>query len=106
MGMTGENVAEKYGVTREQQDEYAANSHRKAVQAWKECRFKSQIVLVEIPAKKKGEASTLFVKDEGPREDTSAVALRNLQLAFKKCGSWTAGHASTVQDVASAMVVT
>src|SRR5436190_11935351 len=69
MGMTGENVAEKYGITREQQDEYATGSHRKAVQAWKECRLKSQIVPVEIPAKKKGEAPVLFEKDEGPRED-------------------------------------
>src|SRR5712671_123747 len=50
MGITGENVAEKYGITREQQDEFAVNSHRKAIAAWKECRFKSQIVPVEIPA--------------------------------------------------------
>src|SRR3954466_649634 len=54
MGMTGENVAQKYGVTREQQDEFALNSHRKASAAMKECRFKSQILPVEIPAKKKG----------------------------------------------------
>src|SRR5258708_32535476 len=60
MGMTGENVAQKYGVTREQQDEYAVSSHRKAVQAWKECRLKSQIGPDEIPAKKKSEASTFF----------------------------------------------
>src|SRR3954453_22025737 len=65
MGMTGENVAQKYGVTREQQDEYAVSSHQKAVQAWKECRLKSQIVPVELPAKKKGEAPVLFDKDEG-----------------------------------------
>src|SRR6202035_159626 len=63
MGVTGENVAQKYGVTREQQDEYAVSSHQKAVQAWKECRFKSQIVPVELPAKKKGEEPTLFDKD-------------------------------------------
>ncbi|HEV2964129.1 MAG TPA: acetyl-CoA C-acyltransferase, partial [Candidatus Angelobacter sp.] len=101
MGMTGENVAEKYGVTREQQDEYAANSHRKAVQAWKECRLKSQIVPVEIPAKKKGEASTYFEKDEGPREDTSPEALRNLKPVFKKDGTVTAGNASTMNDGAA-----
>ncbi|HET6842700.1 MAG TPA: acetyl-CoA C-acetyltransferase [Candidatus Angelobacter sp.] len=106
MGLTGENVAEKYGVTREQQDEYAANSHRKAVAAWKECRFKSQIVPVEIPAKKKGEAATLFDKDEGPREDTSAEALRNLKPVFKKDGTVTAGNASTMNDGAAATVVT
>src|SRR5580765_1036704 len=64
MGMTGENVAQKYGVTREQQDEYAVGSHQKAVQAWKECRFKGQIVPVELPAKKKGQAPILFEKDE------------------------------------------
>jgi acetyl-CoA C-acetyltransferase len=106
MGLTGENVAEKYSVTREQQDEYAANSHRKAVAAWKECRFKSQIVPVEIPAKKKGEAVTLFDKDEGPREDTSAEALRNLKPVFKKDGTVTAGNASTMNDGAAATVVT
>src|SRR5262249_55166618 len=78
MGMTGENVAQKYGVTREQQDQYAVGSHQKAVQAWKECHFKSQIVPVELPVKKKGDAPTLFEKDEGPREDTSAAALANL----------------------------
>src|SRR3954471_24655559 len=54
MGLTGENVAEKYGITREEQDEFALNSHRKAVSAINECRFKSQIVPIELPAKKKG----------------------------------------------------
>jgi acetyl-CoA C-acetyltransferase len=106
MGMTGENVAGKYHVTREQQDEYAVNSHRKAVQAWKECRFKSQIVPVELPAKKKGEAPVLFEKDEGPREDTSADVLRNLKPVFKKDGTVTAGNASTMNDGAAALVVT
>ncbi|HEY6972234.1 MAG TPA: acetyl-CoA C-acetyltransferase [Candidatus Angelobacter sp.] len=106
MGMTGENVADKYKVTREQQDEYAANSHRKAVQAWKECRFKSQIVPVELPAKKKGEAPVVFEKDEGPREDTSADLLRNLKPVFKKDGTVTAGNASTMNDGGAAVVVT
>ena len=54
MGITGENVAEKYGITREEQDEFAVNSHRKAVSAMKECRFKSQIVPVEIPGEEEG----------------------------------------------------
>src|SRR6478609_2516822 len=106
MGMTGENVAQKYGVTREQQDEYAVGSHQKAVQAWKECRFKSQIVPVELPAKKKGEAPALFEKDEGPREDTTAAALGNLKPVFKKDGTVTAGNASTMNDGAAAVVVT
>src|SRR5207302_7162612 len=71
MGNTGENVAEKYKITREQQDEFAVNSHRKAIAAWKECRFSSQVVPVEIPAKKKGDPPIRFDKDESPREDTS-----------------------------------
>src|SRR5579864_3654448 len=106
MGMTGENVAQKYGVTRDQQDEFSVNSHRKAVQAWKECRFKSQVVPVELPAKKKGEAPVVFDKDEGPREDTSADLLRNLKPVFKKDGTVTAGNASTMNDGAAAVVVT
>jgi acetyl-CoA C-acetyltransferase len=106
MGMTGENVAEKYGITREEQDEFAVNSHRKAVAAMKECRFKSQIVPVEIPAKKKGEAPILFEKDESPREDTTIEALRALKPAFKKDGTVTAGNAPGVNDGAAAVVVT
>ena len=106
MGVTGENVAEKYGITREEQDEFAVNSHRKAVAAWKECRFKSQIVPVEIPAKKKGAAPILFERDESPREDTTIEALRALKPAFKKDGTVTAGNAPGVNDGAAAVVVT
>jgi len=105
MGMTGENVAEKYGITREQQDEFAVNSHRKAVQAWKECRFKSQVMPVEILGRKKSEPTTIFDKDEGPREDTTVESLRALKPAFKKDGSVTAGNASTINDGAAAVVV-
>jgi acetyl-CoA C-acetyltransferase len=106
MGVTGENVAEKYGITREEQDEFAVNSHRKAVSAMKECRFKSQIVPVELPAKKKGEAPVLFERDESPREDTSVETLRGLKPAFKKDGTVTAGNAPGVNDGAAAVVVT
>ena len=106
MGVTGENVAEKYGITREEQDEFAVNSHRKAVAAMKECRFKSQIVPVELPAKKKGEAPVLFDRDESPREDTSIETLRALKPAFKKDGTVTAGNAPGVNDGAAAVVVT
>jgi len=106
MGMTGENVAEKYGITREEQDEFAVNSHRKAVAAMKECRFKSQIVPVELPAKKKGEAPLLFERDESPREDTTVEVLRALKPAFKKDGTVTAGNAPGVNDGAAAVVVT
>src|SRR5450631_987858 len=105
MGITGENVAEKYGITREEQDEYAVNSHRKAVAAIKECRFKSQIVPVELPAKKKGAAPVIFDKDESPREDTTIEVLRSLKPAFKKDGTVTAGNAPGVNDGAAALVV-
>jgi acetyl-CoA C-acetyltransferase len=106
MGMTGENVAEKYGITREEQDEFAVESHRKAIAAQRECRFKAQIVPVEIPAKKKGAAPVIFDKDEGPREDTTSEALRALKPAFKKDGTVTAGNAPGVNDGAAAVVVT
>jgi acetyl-CoA C-acetyltransferase len=106
MGITGENVAEKYGITREEQDEFAVSSHRKAVSAIRECRFKSQIVPVEIPAKKKGAPPTIFDKDESPREDTTIDVLRALKPAFKKDGTVTAGNAPGVNDGAAAVVVT
>jgi acetyl-CoA C-acetyltransferase len=105
MGQTAENVAEKYKITREEQDEYALDSHRKAAAAWKECRFKSQVVPVEIPAKKKGQASTFIERDESIREDASLEALRALKPAFKKDGTVTAGNAPGVNDAAAALVV-
>jgi acetyl-CoA C-acetyltransferase len=106
MGITGENVAEKYGITREEQDEFAVNSHRKAVAAIKECRFKSQIVPVELTPKKKGGDPVIFDKDESPREDTTIETLRALKPAFKKDGTVTAGNAPGVNDGAAAVVVT
>src|SRR5437764_13120910 len=106
MGITGENVAEKYGITREEQDEFAVNSHRKAVSAIKECRFKAQVVPVELPAKKKGAAAVIFDKDESPREETTIEILRSLKPAFKKDGTVTAGNAPGVNDGAAAVVVT
>jgi len=105
MGNTGENVAEKYHITREEQDKYALNSHRKALSAINECRFKDQIVPLELPSKKKGAAPVLFAKDEGPREDTTIEALRGLKPAFKKDGSVTAGNAPGVNDGAAALVL-
>jgi len=106
MGITGENVAEKYGITREEQDEFAVNSHRKAIAAIKECRFKAQVVPVELPGKKKGAPAMIFDKDEGPREDTTIEVLRGLKPAFKKDGTVTAGNAPGVNDGAAAVVVT
>src|SRR6201988_846528 len=106
MGITGENVAEKYGITREEQDEFAVNSHRKAVSAIKECRFKAQVVPVELLAKKKGAAPVIFDKDESPREDTTIEILRSLKPAVKKDATVTAGNAPGVNDGAAAVVAT
>lgn len=105
MGVTGENVAEKYGITRDEQDEYALNSHRKAAAARREGRFKEEIVPVEIPSKKKGQAPVVVDEDESIREDASLAALRALKPAFKKDGTVTAGNAPGVNDAGAATVV-
>jgi acetyl-CoA C-acetyltransferase len=106
MGMTAELVAEKYKVSREEQDQFALDSHRKAAQAWRECRFESQVVPVEIPAKKKGEPPVLFKKDESIREEASIESLRGLKPVFKKDGTVTAGNAPGMNDGGAAVVVT
>lgn len=105
MGVTGENVAEKYSITREEQDEYALNSHRKAAAAQREGRFAKEIVPVEIPAKKKGQAPVMMDADESVRDDASLEALRALKPAFKKDGTVTAGNAPGVNDAGAAVVV-
>lgn len=106
MGITGENVAEKFGIGRDQQDEYAVCSHQKAVAAIKSGKFKDEIISVEVPSKKKGAAPAMFDTDEGPREDTTAETLRALKPAFKKDGTVTAGNAPSTNDGAAAVVVT
>ena len=104
MGVTGELVAEKYGITRQEQDQFALDSHRKAVRAIKSCFFGEQIVPVEIP-QKKGEP-VIIKTDESPREDTSLEALGKLKPAFKKDGTVTAGNAPGTNDGAAAVIVT
>ncbi|HVF54752.1 MAG TPA: acetyl-CoA C-acetyltransferase [Pyrinomonadaceae bacterium] len=104
MGNTGEVVAERYNVTRAEQDEYAYNSHRKAIAAMKAGKFKDEILPVEIP-QKKGDA-VIFDTDESVREDTSVEVLAKLKPAFKQTGTVTAGNAPGVNDGASALVVT
>jgi len=104
MGMTGELVAEKYGISREEQDRFSVESHQKAVRARKSCFFEAQILPIEVP-QKKGEP--LVIKyDESPREDTSFEALAKLKPAFKKDGTVTAGNAPGTNDGAAALVVT
>jgi acetyl-CoA C-acetyltransferase len=104
MGVTGENVAEKYKISREEQDRFAFESHQKAVRAIKSCFFGEQIVPVSI-AQKKGEP-VIIKTDESPREDTSMEALGKLKPAFKKDGTVTAGNAPGTNDGAAAVIVT
>jgi acetyl-CoA C-acetyltransferase len=104
MGNTGEVVAEKYKVGRERQDEYALNSHRKAVAAQRLGKFRDEMLPIAIP-QKKGDP-TLIDIDESPRPDATIEALRALKPAFKKDGTVTAGNAPGVNDGAAALVVT
>jgi len=105
MGQTAELVAEKYGITREDQDCFALLSHRKAAAAWREGRFAAEVVPVEIPGKRKGDPPTLFERDESIREDATIESLRALKPAFKKDGTVTAGNAPGVNDASAAVVV-
>ncbi|NLP51191.1 acetyl-CoA C-acetyltransferase [Bacillus sp. RO1] len=102
MGVTAENLCDKYELTREEQDEFAANSQQKAVQAIEDGKFKDEIVPVEV--KKKKEILTIDT-DEYPRKGTTAEKLGGLRPAFKKDGSVTAGNASGINDGAAAVVV-
>mgnify|MGYP001134316228 CR=1 FL=1 len=104
MGNTAEVVAQKYEITRQEQDEYAYHSHRKAVEAQQAGRFKEEIVPIEIP-QKKGDPIVLDY-DEPVRPDTTIEALSKLKPAFQKDGTVTAGNAPGVNDGASAVVVT
>jgi acetyl-CoA C-acetyltransferase len=105
MGMTAELVAEKYGISREEQDRFALESHQKAVRATKSCFVSEQIVPIELPQRKGPPVVVKF--DESPREDSSMEALAKLKPAFKKDGGTvTAGNAPGTNDGAAAAVVT
>jgi acetyl-CoA C-acetyltransferase len=104
MGMTAELVAEKYNISRREQDQFALESHQKAVRAMNSCFIESQIVPVEIP-QKKGEPIVIR-RDESPRPDASLETLAKLRPAFKKDGTVTAGNAPGTNDGAAAVVVT
>jgi acetyl-CoA C-acetyltransferase len=103
MGMTGELVAEKHGITRAEQDAYALLSHQKAAAAWRAGHFDAEVVPVAVPTRKG--APLMFVKDESVREDASLEALAALRPAFKKDGTVTAGNAPGVNDAAAAVLV-
>jgi acetyl-CoA C-acetyltransferase len=98
MGSTAEWVAKKYGITRQQQDEYAYHSHMKAVDATRNCQFRREIVAVTIGKEE-------FAKDERPRPETSIEALAGLKPAFHKDGTVTAGNAPGVNDGAAAVLI-
>jgi acetyl-CoA C-acetyltransferase len=104
MGVTAENLAEKYGVSREDQDELAYTSQMRAVGAIEKGYVKEQIVPVEAPAGRK--KTRVCDTDEHPRKDTTLEGLAKLRPAFKKDGTVTAGNASGINDGAAAMVVT
>jgi acetyl-CoA acyltransferase len=104
MGETAENVAQKYGITRESQDQFALESQRRAVAAWKNDAFAREIVAVPLPAKK-GQATEPFARDESPREDTTLEKLAKLAPAFRKGGSVTAGNSSPINDGSAAVLL-
>jgi acetyl-CoA C-acetyltransferase len=106
MGAAAEMVAEKYRISREEQDEFAAESHRRAATATAEGRFRAQSLPVEVPPAKKGELPRAFDADEAIRPDTSVETLARLKPAFKQGGTVTAGNAPGVSDGAAALVVT
>jgi len=106
MGAAAEMVAEKYKISREEQDAFAAESHRRAAAATAEGRFRAQILPVEVAPSKKGEAPRAFDTDEGIRPDTTVQLLAKLKPAFKEGGTVTAGNAPGVSDGAAALVVT
>jgi 3-oxoadipyl-CoA thiolase len=105
MGETGENVAEKYGVSREEQDRFALQSHQRAVAARDEGRFDDQIAPVEVPPKTRRDEPTTVTVDEGPRADTSLEKLAKLKPAFREGGTVTAGNSSTLNDGAACLVL-
>jgi len=102
MGITAENIADRWKISREDQDAFAVESHRRAIHAIEQGRFKAQIVPVEI----KGRKGTVLVdRDEHPRADVTLEGLAKLRAAFKKDGSVTAGNASGINDGAAAVVL-
>ena len=102
MGITAENLAEKYGLTREMQDEFAANSQQKCEKAQAEGRFDDEIVPVPVKVKKE---TVMFAKDEGPRVGVTKESISKLRPAFKPDGTVTAANASGINDGAAAVVV-
>lgn len=105
LGMTAERVAEKYNVTREDQDEYSLESHRRALEAQKEGRFKDEIEPIDAPGDSRRRSVATIDRDEGPRPDTTLEALAALPPVFKEDGSVTAGNSSPMNDGSAALLL-
>ena len=105
LGMTAEVVAEKYDVSREDQDAFALDSHRKALAAVEANRFDAEIEPIEAPIDQRRRKTTTVAEDEGPRPDTSLKVLANLPPTFKEGGTVTAGNSSPMNDGAAALLV-
>ena len=103
MGITAENLAKKYNISREEQDEYALSSQQRMEEAMREGRFKEQIVPISVPQRK--EAAIVFDTDEHPRPNSTMEGLKKLPPAFVKEGTVTAGSSSGLNDAASALVI-
>lgn len=103
MGVTAENLCDRYNISRESQDEFAAASQKRAAEAIQSGKFKDEIIPVDIPQRKKD--PVVFDTDEGPRENVTPESLGNLKPAFKKGGSVTAGNSSTINDSAACLLV-
>jgi acetyl-CoA acetyltransferase family protein len=106
LGETAENVAERYGIERSEQDRFALQSHERAVEAAREGRFSEQIVPIEAPPERRKDDPVTLDRDEGPREDTSLEKLTKLPPAFREGGTVTAGNSSTLNDGAACLVLT
>lgn len=102
MGITAENIAAKWQISREEQDEFAAESHRRALYALKNGYFKEQVLPIEVTV---GKETVIFDTDEHPRENTSVESLAKLRPVFQKEGTVTAGNASGINDSAAALVL-
>lgn len=105
MGETAENVAEKWKITREEQDAFALDSHKKAIASLASGAFADELAPVPVPSPKKGGESLLFAADESPRPDASLAGLAKLAPVFRKGGTVTAGNSSPLNDGASAVMV-
>jgi 3-oxoadipyl-CoA thiolase len=105
MGETGENVAERYGISREEQDRFALQSHMRAVEATREGRFGNELLPIEAPSANGRGPAGVVEADEGPRADTSLEKLARLRPAFREGGTVTAGNASTLNDGAACVVL-